>query len=110
MPRSLPLVLPCHPCPHHSVCCSHGVTVLDDEVSAIRAAHGDDTVVWDEAEGEHRTRLVNGACVFLRPNGCSIHAEPHYPRVCRAFPWADSDGNPYGYDLTICPELASFTS
>jgi Fe-S-cluster containining protein len=84
--------------------------VLGDEVSALRATYGDDTVVWDAAEGEHRTRVVNGACVFLRQNRCMIHGEPHYPRVCRGFPWIDGEhGGPYPYDVTICPELASST-
>jgi hypothetical protein len=107
----VPTVLPCNPCPHLSACCSWGVTVLADEVPAIRAAHGDDTVFWDAAEGEHRTRVVNGVCVFKRGNACAIHDEPYYPRVCRGFPWTDGEhGGPYPYDLTICPELVGSTS
>jgi hypothetical protein len=44
--------------------------------------------------------------VFLRENVCTIHAEAHYPAVCRGFPWIDAEtGGPYEYDRTICPEF-----
>ncbi len=56
--------------------------------------------------GEWRTRVKGGRCVFLRDNVCTIHAESHYPAVCRGFPWTDAEtGGPYEYDRTICPEF-----
>ena len=45
-------------------------------------------------------------CVFFTGEGCRIHADPSYPRVCKGFPWTDSEtGGPYEYDRTICPEF-----
>jgi hypothetical protein len=44
--------------------------------------------------------------VFLRDNRCTIHDDPAYPAVCRAFPWTDVEtGGPYEFDQTICPEF-----
>ena len=53
-----------------------------------------------------RTRVRKGRCVFLVNNSCSIHADPHYPAVCKGFPYVDAEtGGPYLYDQTICPEF-----
>ncbi len=96
--------LPCYPCPHHSSCCAYGVTLSDDEATAITRAHGGHTL-YRTRWGEWRTRVSGGRCVFLRENVCTIHAEPYYPAVCRGFPWIDAEtGGPYEYDRTICPE------
>ena len=44
--------------------------------------------------------------MFYVDGGCSIHADPHYPAVCRGFPWTDAEtGGPYEFDQTICPEF-----
>ena len=97
--------LPCFPCPHHSSCCAYGVTLSDEEAAAIAEAHGPE-LVYRTRWGEWRTRVRFGRCVFLRENVCTIHAEPHYPAVCRGFPWIDAEtGGPYQYDRTICPEF-----
>ncbi len=99
--------LPCFPCPHASVCCSWGVTLSDEEAAAISQVHGEDKV-YRTRWGEWRTRVRNRRCVFLRENGCSIHAESYYPAVCRGFPWVDAEtGGPYEYDQTICPEFVT---
>jgi hypothetical protein len=104
--KPLPAVLPCFPCPHASICCSWGTGLFEDEAAAIRQRYGDQAVSWSEDEMRWRTSIVNGRCFFWG-NGCSIHDQAFYPRICRGFPWtyADTD-DAYPFDLTICPELA----
>jgi Fe-S-cluster containining protein len=49
---------------------------------------------------------VGGRCVFLGDNRCLIHGDPHYPAVCRGFPWTDAEtGGPYRGEPEVCPEL-----
>ena len=97
--------LPCYPCPHDSACCAYGATVSEQEVEAIVRAQGEDKV-YRTRWGEWRTRVKNGRCVFMENGGCSIHAQPYYPAVCRGFPWTDAEtGGAYEFDQTICPEF-----
>lgn len=97
--------LPCYPCPHASACCAYGATVNDEEADALRSRYGEDKIYLTRW-GEWRTRVKKGRCVFLVDNACSIHADPHYPAVCRGFPYVDAEtGGPYIYDQTICPEF-----
>jgi Fe-S-cluster containining protein len=57
-------------------------------------------------DDEWRTRVEGDRCVFLRDNRCLIHDDPHYPSVCRSFPWVDVEtGGPYQFDRSICPEF-----
>jgi hypothetical protein len=97
--------LPCYPCPHHSACCAYGVTLGDEEAEGLAARYGRDKM-YQTRQGEWRTRVRRGRCIFLVHNSCSIHADPHYPAVCRGFPWTDAEtGGPYEFDQTICPEF-----
>lgn len=97
--------LPCFPCPHASNCCSWGVTLSDEEAQALGERYGHQ-LLYKSRWGEWRTRVRQGKCVFLVNNACSIHADPHYPAVCRGFPFTDAEtGGPYRYDQTICPEF-----
>ncbi|HWA56791.1 MAG TPA: YkgJ family cysteine cluster protein [Gemmatimonadales bacterium] len=97
--------LPCFPCPHASNCCSWGVTLSDEEAQALGERYGHH-LMYKSRWGEWRTRVKQGKCVFLVDNACSIHADPHYPAVCRGFPFVDAEtGGPYRYDQTICPEF-----
>ncbi len=97
--------LPCYPCPHHSACCAFGVTLSDEEAEGLAARYGRDKM-YCTPQGEWRTRVRRGRCIFLVRNSCSIHADPHYPAVCRGFPWIDAEhGGPYEFDQTICPEF-----
>lgn len=97
--------LPCYPCPHQSSCCAYGVTLSEHEALDLARRHGEEKV-YRTRWGEWRTRIRNRRCVFLVDNGCTIHADPAYPVVCRAFPWTDAEtGGPYEYDQTICPEF-----
>ena len=99
--------LPCSPCPHASACCAFGTTLQEDEAVALAARYGEESV-YRTRWGEWRTRVKNGRCVFLADNSCTIHADPHYPAVCRGFPWVDVEtGGPYEFDRTICPEFAT---
>ena len=98
--------LPCYPCPHASACCAYGTTLSDTEVTAIRAAHGDESV-YRTRSGEWRTRVSKGRCVLLVDNTCSIYGKPYYPEVCRGFPFIDAEtGGPYQFERDICPEFA----
>ena len=97
--------LPCFPCPHHSACCAYGVTVSDEEAAGLSARYGEDKV-YRTRWGEWRTRVRKGRCIFLVENRCIVHGDPHYPAVCRGFPWTDAEtGGPYEFDQTICPEF-----
>lgn len=97
--------LPCHPCPHRAACCAYGTTLSEDEAASLRSRFGEN-VAYLTRWGEWRTRVRNKRCVFWNDQGCSIHSDPSYPEVCRAFPWRDVEtGGPYEYDQTICPEF-----
>ncbi|HTS87048.1 MAG TPA: YkgJ family cysteine cluster protein [Gemmatimonadales bacterium] len=101
--------LPCYPCPHQSSCCAFGTTVTAEEAAALSARYGEDRV-YRTRWGEWRTRVRKGRCVFLVENSCIIHDDPHYPAVCRGFPWTDAEtGGPYQFDQTICPEFTTRT-
>lgn len=74
---------------------------------AIVAEHGPG-MVYQRPDGEWRTRVRDGYCVFHQDNVCTIHGRPYYPEVCKCFPWTDAEtGGPYEYDQTICPEFRS---
>jgi hypothetical protein len=97
--------LPCYPCPHGSSCCAFGTTVTSEEAAGLTARHGEGKV-YRTRWGEWRTRVRKGRCIFLENNVCTVHADPHYPAVCRGFPWVDAEtGGPYEYDQSICGEF-----
>lgn len=97
--------LPCFPCPYQASCCGYGVMLSDAEVRDLAARFGEETV-YRTGSGEWRTIVRDQRCIFLENNACSLHADPSYPAVCRAFPWTDPEtGGPYQYDQTICPEF-----
>ena len=97
--------LPCFPCPHASQCCSWGATITLRELVQIVEHAGLDAITNGDPD-EYRTAVVDGHCVFLRDNVCTIHGQPFYPAVCRGFPFVDAEhGGPYEGDVTICPEM-----
>lgn len=98
MPTPLP-VLQCFPCPHASACCNNGVTLWEHEKNRIEAVHSG-SVEWDEEEGAWVTAVVDGHCVFMVNNQCTIHGQPYYPQGCSEFPYAYQFPN-----LSICPSL-----
>jgi hypothetical protein len=93
--------LPCYPCPYNASCCAYGTTLSDEEAAAIEANHGQG-LVYRTRSGELRTRVRNKRCVMFRDGGCTIHDKSYYPTVCRGFPWTDSEGGRYEYDISIC--------
>jgi hypothetical protein len=97
--------LPCHPCPHNASCCAYGTTLSDDEAAAIEAYLGPGLV--HKRWGEWRTRIRDKRCVLYRDGGCAVHDQPFYPTVCRGFPWTDSEGSRYEYDVDICGEFTA---
>ena len=97
--------LPCYPCPHRATCCAYGTTLSDAEAAQISETHGAETM-YRTRSGEWRTRVRQGRCVFFVDGGCRLHGLPHYPAVCRGFPWTDAEtGGPYEFDRTICGEF-----
>src|SRR3954469_22220221 len=103
-PMSLPQ-LPCYPCPYEASCCAYGTTLSDEEAAAIEANHGEG-LVYKTRSGEWRTRVRNKRCVMFQGGGCTIHNKSYYPTVCRGFPWTDSEGARYEYDISICGAFA----
>jgi hypothetical protein len=98
--------LPCFPCPHRSACCFWGTDLSEIEAEALGCRYGYDKLRFDAEGGGWRTRVVGHRCVFLGNNCCLIHDDPHYPAVCREFPWADAEtGGPYRGELEACPEF-----
>ena len=96
--------LPCYPCPYNASCCAYGVTLSDEEAAAIEAERGPG-LVYKTRWGEWRTRIKNKRCALFRDGGCTIHDRSYYPTVCRGFPWTDSEGDRYEYDISICGEF-----
>ena len=98
--------LPCFPCPHRSACCSWGADLSRAEAEALGRRYGYDKLRFDAEGGGWRTRVVGGRCAFLGDNRCLVHDDPHYPAVCRGFPWTDAEtGGPYRGELEACPEF-----
>ena len=96
--------LPCFPCPYNPSCCAYGVSLSDGEAAAIEADKGPG-LVYKTRWGEWRTRIKNKRCALFRDGGCTIHDRAYYPTVCRGFPWTDSEGDRYQYDISICGEF-----
>lgn len=99
--------LPCHPCPHLSVCCRWGTELTDEEGEALIQEFGEGHVFWSVDDQRFRTQTRSGRCVFYREGGCSIHGHEHYPTMCADFPWRDSrePEAPRALDAELCPEM-----
>lgn len=94
--------LVCFPCPNNSMCCQHGVDIYPDEEVQIILNHGAEAVV-SGPNGMARTAVVDGTCIFMKENRCKIHAESYYPKVCKSFPFKDSESDePYKGEVD-CP-------
>src|SRR5262249_5595715 len=108
MKKRIPLVLPCHPCPYDSSCCNHGVGLTDVEAARLEARFGA-RVLRIADDGERRTEVASGKCVFHAGGVCTIHGQPEYPSGSRGSPWPDGDAPslPYQYDLDACGALTN---
>lgn len=123
---TIPDKLPCHPCPHNSVCCTWGASleeaeaigiIMDHKLAVLRAGHTytmADFIEYSDDPGDPRRTWVimseifgkvRQHCIFSTPSGCLIHDKPYYPQICRGFPWLEAPNVPYTSDVTICPVL-----
>jgi hypothetical protein len=75
----------CHRCRH---CCHHKLIQVNPyEAARLARNRGVSTTVFirDYLENSvYLRRLGDGACVFLGPQGCTVH--PDRPLVCRVYP------------------------
>ena len=111
--------VPCFPCPHKSVCCKYGTALTREEGEVLFTEFGGNFVFYDSdpkvkwgAGKEFRTQTWNGRCAFHQAGGCLIHEHPHYPLMCRIFPFKDARNPalPRAYDAALCPEVADNSS
>ena len=85
--RAEPFGFACSRCSH---CCHDKLIQMNPyEIARLAANRGVGTaefrVRWtQDGEGLHLARTEDGACVFLGPQGCSVH--PDRPLVCRLYP------------------------
>lgn len=119
MKTSLPVLLPCYPCPHESSCCSQGTTLTPEEARVLREEFGPHSVEylseeeiaargWSVgAQNVWATAVHGGKCWFLLGNACAIHEHPSYPITCQTFPWSDPHlpELPAAWDADLCPEM-----
>jgi uncharacterized protein len=82
-------------------CCRFRVTPLTSEdVKRLEAAgHAD----FFRTAGELMLRRVNGRCVFLKDDRCTVHDVR--PQVCRDFPFFRACGIGYAQKASFCPGL-----
>jgi Fe-S-cluster containining protein len=82
-------------------CCRFRVVPIDKEdVRRLEEAGYKDFYV---KKGELMMKRVNGKCVFLKEDKCTVHK--FRPRVCREFPFFKIYGIGYANKATFCPAL-----
>jgi uncharacterized protein len=85
--RAEPFGFVCSRCSH---CCHDKLIQLNPyEIARLAANQGVGTAEFrkrftQDGEGLHLARTEDGACVFLGPQGCTVH--PDRPLVCRLYP------------------------
>jgi Fe-S-cluster containining protein len=85
--RAEPYGFVCSRCSH---CCHDKLIQMNPyEIARLAANQGVGTAEFRErftqdGEGLHLARTEDGACVFLGPQGCTVH--PDRPLVCRLYP------------------------
>jgi Fe-S-cluster containining protein len=82
-------------------CCRFRVTPLraEDVRRLEQAGYRDFTA----EKGELSLRRVNGRCVFLEGDSCTVYEVR--PQVCREFPFFKVYGVGYAQSFSICPAL-----
>jgi Fe-S-cluster containining protein len=104
----------CNRCSH---CCRNKqIQVNPYEIARLARRRGVSTSAFvaqwtQEGAGSHLARQVNGACVFLGPQGCEVHADR--PLVCRIYPLGrhvESDGTERWSHVTPQPRTAGVYS
>ena len=82
-------------------CCRFKIIELTpDDVKRLEGAGCTDFI---DNKKPDRMRRVNGKCVFLADDKCTVHE--HRPRVCREFPFQKNYGQWYCPQITYCPGL-----
>jgi Fe-S-cluster containining protein len=85
--RAEPFGFVCSRCSH---CCHDKLIQMNPyEIARLAANRGVGTAQFrarwtQDGEGLHIARTESGACVFLGPQGCTVH--PDRPLVCRLYP------------------------
>jgi Fe-S-cluster containining protein len=85
--RAEPFGFECSRCSH---CCHDKLIQMNPyEIARLAANRGVGTAEFrarftQDGEGLHLARTEDGACVFLGPQGCTVH--PDRPLVCRLYP------------------------
>ena len=85
--RAEPFGFVCSRCSH----CCHDKLIQTNpyEITRMAANRGVGTAEFrarwtQDGEGIHLARTESGACIFLGPEGCTVH--PDRPLVCRLYP------------------------
>jgi uncharacterized protein len=82
-------------------CCRLRIVPLTDEdIKRLQAAGHKD---FTDLAGEPHLRRVQGRCVFLKDDKCSVHE--CRPDVCRDFPFFKFHGIGYARQVSFCPAL-----
>jgi len=105
--RSSPFSYDCHACRR---CCHDKVIRLNPyEVARLAQSRGLSTTKflsqYTGAQGTTLKQVDQGACVFLTPDGCGVHADR--PLVCRLYPLGrrvTADGRETFHELAPHPE------
>jgi len=74
------------------------ISLTRDDIARLEARGFRD---FAEERGERRLKRVNGRCIFLKDDRCTVHE--HRPQVCRDFPFFVEYGIGYGVRATYCP-------
>ncbi|VVB54769.1 Putative zinc- or iron-chelating domain protein [uncultured archaeon] len=90
----------CHVCGN---CCRlREIEVTVEDKKKLDAAGFPDAYIGD------KMRRVNGKCVFLKDDKCSIHKESYRPEICGEFPFFCMYGMEYMKVVSFCPATEEF--
>jgi Fe-S-cluster containining protein len=103
--RDSPFSYDCHACRR---CCHDKVIRLNPyEVARLAQNRGISTTVflaqYTGAQGTVLKQVDHGACVFLTPEGCGVHADR--PLVCRLYPLGRHVTSERGEDFVSCNHI-----
>lgn len=102
--------LPGAPCVAHAcrLCCFQTeMLLLASDVARLESAGHDRAHFVSEEQGWLRLRNERGHCVFLGPQGCTVHESR--PEGCRLYPlvWDEGTGRAV-LDSAVCPFTREF--
>ena len=82
-------------------CCRFKVTPL--KRSDVKRLEDAGLRYFYETRGELRLKRVNGRCIFLKDDRCTVHESR--PQVCRDFPFFVEWGLGYAQRVSFCPAM-----